>query len=198
MLVLLFVMASCQAVKKPLTVLEVRDNDNETALTQHRSECSLQLKTLSDDQQGEPEKTIVVHQKTLTGRYKQTVVSPFYQDNKIFYSGLTDENLEFTFGLSTETNALVHLRYHVFRATGLSRPIYTEEEVLSAVEEKTNDIYSPSADTHTYTYQVTDVRLTRLEGGQMYLKYDIQVDLSPKTDGYQGCIDHTSLLIRVG
>ena len=78
------------------------------------------------------------------------------------------------------------------------KPVYDEVKAMEAIELKMADIYSPMENTHTYTYEIVDVRLTKLEDGQVYLRYKIKADIV-RTDieDQLGFIDHTELFIRI-
>ena len=81
---------------------------------------------------------------------------------------------------------------------GQSKPEIDEAVIADAIRNKMASIYSTMTDQYEYSYEIEDLRLTRLESGQLYLRYQIKTSLIPR-DGIDlpGISDYTQLLIPV-
>jgi hypothetical protein len=75
-----------------------------------------------------------------------------------------------------ERGRVILYRAHMLGAMDGIRPAYQEEEIRSSIEHKLADIYASVMAEYTCTYEITDMRLTRLyEDGQLYLACSVNV-----------------------
>ena len=79
---------------------------------------------------------------------------------------------------------------------GIIIPDYDEAKVIDAVEYKLSNIYQKIIQTHTVSYEIADMRLTRLQDGKLYLKYQLEIMIST-SDGDFFAYDHTNLLVCI-
>ena len=106
----------------------------------------------------------------------------------------TDEYVSFDI---TERGRIISLYTNMFGSMdGIIIPDYDEAKVIDAVEYKLSNIYQKVIQTHTVSYEIADMRLTRLQDGKLYLKYQLEIMIST-SDGDFFAYDHTNLLVCI-
>ena len=78
---------------------------------------------------------------------------------------------------------------------GVSIPEYNEEEIVQAIEHKLATIYAPVREKTNGYYSIEDTCLTRLEDGELYLKYIVSIQCPVEETTF--CYDKTCLLVRI-